>query len=73
MYAEFMRLPRCVDDLTKLCNNHESVSLYQYIKQLDLENKLDDNFAIDIEFKITETEDGSRGKLAIKQARPWVD
>jgi hypothetical protein len=33
----------------------------------------DDNFAIDIEFKITETEDNSRGKLAIKQARPWVD
>ncbi|NOQ65234.1 MAG: hypothetical protein GQ582_12045 [Methyloprofundus sp.] len=33
----------------------------------------DENFAIDIEFKITETEDGSRGKLAIKQARPWVD
>ncbi|MCK5665495.1 MAG: hypothetical protein KAI17_18540, partial [Thiotrichaceae bacterium] len=33
----------------------------------------DDHFAIDIEFKITETDDGSRGKLAIKQARPWVD
>ena len=33
----------------------------------------DENFAIDIEFKITETDDGSRGKLAIKQARPWVD
>ncbi|NYT46926.1 MAG: hypothetical protein H0A75_04185 [Candidatus Methanofishera endochildressiae] len=33
----------------------------------------DDNFAIDIEFKITETADGSRGELAIKQARPWVD
>lgn len=33
----------------------------------------DDNFAMDIEFKITETEDGSRGNLAIKQARPWVD
>ncbi|NOR80860.1 MAG: hypothetical protein GQ529_08515, partial [Methyloprofundus sp.] len=33
----------------------------------------DDNFAIDIEFKITETDDGSRGELAIKQARPWVD
>ena len=33
----------------------------------------DDDFAIDIEFKITETEDASRGKLAIKQARPWVD
>ena len=32
-----------------------------------------DDFAIDIEFKITETDDGSRGKLAIKQARPWVD
>ncbi len=33
----------------------------------------DDDFAIDIEFKITETFDGSRGRLAIKQARPWVD
>ena len=33
----------------------------------------DDNFAMDIEFKITETDDGSRGSLAIKQARPWVD
>lgn len=33
----------------------------------------DDSFAMDIEFKITETDDGSRGKLAIKQARPWVD
>ena len=32
-----------------------------------------DGFAMDIEFKITETEDGSRGELAIKQARPWVD
>ena len=32
-----------------------------------------DDFAMDIEFKITATEDGSRGKLAIKQARPWVD
>ena len=33
----------------------------------------DDDFAIDIEFKMTETSDGSRGELAIKQARPWVD
>ncbi|BCG65215.1 MAG: pyruvate, water dikinase [Methyloprofundus sp.] len=33
----------------------------------------DQAFAMDIEFKITETGDGSRGKLAIKQARPWVD
>lgn len=33
----------------------------------------DDNFAMDIEFKITETGDGSRGRLAIKQARPWVE
>jgi hypothetical protein len=33
----------------------------------------DANFAMDIEFKITHTEDGSRGHLEIKQARPWVD
>ena len=33
----------------------------------------DDTFAIDIEFKITRTTDGSRGHLEIKQARPWID
>ena len=32
-----------------------------------------EGFAMDVEFKITETADGSRGNLAIKQARPWVD
>ncbi|BCX89115.1 pyruvate, water dikinase [Methylomarinovum tepidoasis] len=32
----------------------------------------EDDFAIEIEFKITETDDGSRGHLAIKQARPWI-
>jgi len=26
-----------------------------------------------VEFKITETDDGSRGRLAIKQARTWVE
>ena len=41
MYDEFMRLPRCVEDLTKLCNDATSLSLYQYIQQLDLQNKLD--------------------------------
>ena len=30
------------------------------------------DFAIEIEFKITQTDDGSRGHLSIKQARPWV-
>lgn len=33
----------------------------------------DDDFAMETEFKITETTDGSRGRLAIKQARPWVE
>ncbi len=32
----------------------------------------DNNFAIDIEFKITETDDDSRGELTVKQARPRV-
>jgi hypothetical protein len=32
-----------------------------------------EDFAMDIEFKITRTDDGSRGHLEIKQARPWVD
>ena len=32
-----------------------------------------EGFAMDVEFKITETTDGSRGDLAIKQARPWVE
>ena len=35
--------------------------------------KGDYRFAMDIEFKITATEDGSRGHLEIKQARPWID
>jgi len=33
----------------------------------------DEHFAMDIEFKITATDDGSRGHLEIKQARPWID
>ncbi|WDE06515.1 hypothetical protein SG34_006235 [Thalassomonas viridans] len=33
----------------------------------------DRSFAMDIEFKITATEDNSRGHLEIKQARPWID
>ena len=32
----------------------------------------DNNFAIDIEFKITETDDDGRGELTVKQARPRV-
>lgn len=50
--------------------------IHQHFKHLYHPEKLhqaNDNFAMDIEFKITETTDGSRGKLAIKQARPWVD
>ncbi len=46
MYDEFMRLPRCAEDLTKLCNDNTSLSLYQYIQQLDLENKLDNKVAL---------------------------
>ncbi|WP_281556227.1 PEP/pyruvate-binding domain-containing protein [Thalassomonas sp. RHCl1] len=33
----------------------------------------DRSFAMDIEFKITATDDGSRGHLEVKQARPWID
>ncbi|WP_299009602.1 PEP/pyruvate-binding domain-containing protein [uncultured Shewanella sp.] len=32
-----------------------------------------DDFAMDIEFKITATEGGTRGHLEVKQARPWID
>ena len=46
MYDEFMRLPRCAEDLTKLCNDATSLSLYQYVQQLDLENKLDNKVAL---------------------------
>jgi phosphoenolpyruvate synthase/pyruvate phosphate dikinase len=34
LYDEFMRLPRCVNNLTKLCNNGDSLSFYDLIKQV---------------------------------------
>ncbi|NYT46927.1 MAG: hypothetical protein H0A75_04190 [Candidatus Methanofishera endochildressiae] len=34
LYDQFMNLSRCVDDLTKLCNEAGSQSLYQYVAEL---------------------------------------
>ncbi|MDQ7091060.1 MAG: PEP/pyruvate-binding domain-containing protein [Methylococcales bacterium] len=53
MYDEFMRLPRCVDDLTQLCNDSTSLSLYQFIQQLDLENKPDNKIQLLTELRAT--------------------
>ncbi|MCH9697335.1 MAG: PEP/pyruvate-binding domain-containing protein, partial [Gammaproteobacteria bacterium] len=46
------------------------LTVHNHFKQLYQGNE---SFAMETEFKITETDDGSRGKLAIKQARPWID
>ncbi len=46
------------------------LKVHRHFKAL---HKGSDNFAMETEFKITETTDGSRGRLAIKQTRPWVD
>jgi len=57
--------------------DEEIILLRHYLTTLQTHFKKlyqgDDTFAMDIEFKITETSDGSRGHLEIKQARPWID
>ncbi|MCK5828769.1 MAG: hypothetical protein KAH20_00510 [Methylococcales bacterium] len=56
------------NEITYLRKNLQMV--HGHFKQLYLGDK---DFAMDVEFKISETKDGSRGQLIIKQARPWVD
>ena len=56
------------DEVLALRNNVQLI--HRHFKTLYQGDK---NFSMDVEFKITETSDGRRGKLAIKQARPWVD
>ncbi len=57
--------------------NHELEELRENLQLIHSHFKRkyngDEDFAMDVEFKITETTDGSRGRLAIKQARPWTD
>lgn len=43
MYNTFMSLPRCADDMTKLCNNSNSPSLYQYIEQFLVDEVFNQN------------------------------
>ena len=62
---------------TRVLLDTEMTQLNETLQQIHTHFKAlyqgDDHFAMDIEFKITETQDESRGQLAIKQARPWID
>ena len=64
-------------DKNHVLNEDEVIQLRQAMQAIQKHFKLvyngDEDFAMDIEFKITATEDGSRGHLEIKQARPWID